>query len=293
MIQKKIIKLSDSPFTKYATIYKDDSSKSQACILYFHGGGLLYGNREDLPEKHVNAVTAAGYTIIAFDYPLSPAAKLDTILDDVCGSVNDYLDNIEKYIEEPLPYFLWGRSSGAYLCLIAAASGKLKQKPVAVLSFYGYGFLCDNWYQMPSKYYCKLPKVDEACLNGIPQEMHANGGLDTHYSIYVYARQSGNWKNLIYDGRDKFFLLDYSLRTKDKFPCPLFCAHSTGDTDVPYSEFLELCNRYHAKRFIAATDVHDFDRDEDSPFTNRLLEATLAFMEEKMPSNKRTDSREN
>ena len=94
MIQKKIIKLSDSPFTKYATIYKDDSSKSQACILYFHGGGLLYGNREDLPEKHVNAVTAAGYTIIAFDYPLSPAAKLDTILDDVCGSVNDYLDNI-------------------------------------------------------------------------------------------------------------------------------------------------------------------------------------------------------
>ena len=71
------------------------------------------------------------------------------------------------------------------------------------------------------------------------------------------------------------------------------CAHSTGDTDVPYSEFLELCNRYHAKRFIAATDVHDFDRDEDSPFTNRLLEATLAFMEEKMPSNKRTDSREN
>ena len=200
----------------------------------------------------------------------------------------------DKYVDRQLPYFLWGRSSGAYLCLIAAASGKLNQKPAAVLSYYGYGFLCDNWYQLPSKYYCKLPMVSESCLNGIPKEMHTGGDLDTHYSIYVYARQTGNWKNLIYDGREKYFLLDYSLRMCDKFPCPLFCAHSTGDTDVPYAEFLELCNRYHAKRFIAATDVHDFDREENSPFAGRLLETTLTFLEEKLPTNtQKTDSRQN
>jgi alpha-beta hydrolase superfamily lysophospholipase len=294
MIQTNILNLETSPYIKHATIYFDDAIDSRACILYFHGGGLLFGNREDLPDKHLQTFTSAGYTIIAFDYPLAPAAKLDMILDDVCASVNDYLDHPEKYTGKLLPYFLWGRSSGAYLCLIAAASGKLKVTPAAVLSYYGYGFLCDNWYQIPSKYYLKLPAVTEGCMNAIPEEMHADGVLETHYTVYVYARQTGKWKDLIYDGRDKFFLLDYSLRTRDKFPCPLFCAHSTGDTDVPYSEFLELCNRYHAKRFIAATDTHDFDRDESSPFTERLLEATLSFLEEKLPSEiQKADSREN
>ena len=294
MIQQTIVEIADSPYKKCATVYTDDANTSQACVLYFHGGGLLYGNREDLPEKHLNALTAAGYTIIAFDYPLSPAAKLDMITEDVCASVNDYIDNALRYVDEPLPYFLWGRSSGAYLCLIAAASGKLKEAPVGVLSYYGYGFLCDNWYQTPSRFYCKLPKVDESCINAEPEGLHANGDLDTHYSVYVYARQTGKWKELLYEGRDKFFLLDYSLRVKSSLPCPLFCAHSTGDTDVPYQEFLELCNRYHPKRFIAATTTHDFDREPDSPFTDRLLETTLTFMEEKMPRNKgRVGAREN
>ena len=99
------------------------------------------------------------------------------------------------------------------------------------------------------------------------------------YSIYVYARQTGNWKQLIYTGREKFFYLNYSLRTCDHLPCPLFCAHSTGDPDVPYAEFLELCNRYQAARFIASGNEHDFDRDEDNPFTGQLLQATVKFLD--------------
>ncbi|MCD8021396.1 MAG: alpha/beta hydrolase [Clostridiales bacterium] len=294
MLQKQVFQWNHATYDKHVTIYQDDQAASKACILYFHGGGLLYGNREDLPDRHLSEITRAGYPIIAFDYPLAPAAKLDIILEDVCASVNDYLQNVENYNGISLPYFLWGRSSGAYLCLLAAASNKLLRKPLAVLSYYGYGFLCDNWYQVPSRYYCKLPAVKESCLQATPQQMHAGGDLETHYSVYVYARQTGNWKNLIYDGREKFFLLNYSLRTCDRFPCPLFCAHATGDTDVPYTEFLELCNRFHAKRFIAATNLHDFDRDEDSHFTKRLLEATLTFMEEKLPANARyVGSREN
>ena len=34
---------------KSATIYKNPDVISRACILYFHGGGLLYGYRCDLP----------------------------------------------------------------------------------------------------------------------------------------------------------------------------------------------------------------------------------------------------
>ena len=186
------------------------------------------------------------------------------------------------YGDSELPYFLWGRSAGAYLCLLAAAKGNFKKPPKGILSYYGYGFLCDGWFMTPSKYYCTLPPVNDTALGAIPSGIHASGGLDTHYSVYVYARQKGEWIDLIYAGRQKYFYLDYTLRTCDKMPCPLFCAHSIGDTDVPYSEFLELCNHYPAKRFIATCNTHDFDRDETSPVTTQLLSATIEFMEQKM-----------
>ena len=275
MLEKNIEVIEADAFKKAATIYKDSESETKAVILYFHGGGLLCGSREDLPTMHLESFTKAGFQIIAFDYPLAPAAKIDLILQDVIDSVHWYL---KKDYAKTIPYFLWGRSSGAYLCLLAAASGKLEASPAGLLSYYGYGFLYDNWYQEASPFYKALPAVPESCLSQIPSQLHCQGDFDTHYSIYVYARQTGKWKDLFYEGREKFFMLDYSLRTKETFPCPLFCAHSTGDTDVPFQEFLALCNRYKPKRFIVSTKGHDFDRDTKNPQTKHLLEESINFL---------------
>lgn len=282
MLKKKEVLIPAEAYEKHAVIYHDTDAAPKACILYFHGGGLLYGTRTDLPKFHKETLTKAGYRIIAFDYPLAPAAKLDLILDDVCASINHYLGNFSLYTEEKLPYFLWGRSAGAYLCLLAGAGGKYTEKPAGILSYYGYGFLCDGWFMTPSKYYNTLPAVNDTALRAVPSGIHADGDLDTHYSVYVYARQQGNWIDLIYAGRQKFFYLDYTLRVCEKMPCPLFCTHSTGDTDVPYSEFLELCGRYRAQRFVASHNMHDFDRDEESAVTARLLEATVKFLDLKL-----------
>lgn len=270
MYEKKEFSIDCEIYPKKATAYYNKTVPVKACILYFHGGGLLYGSREDLPELHLKTLTSAGYAILAFDYPLAPAAKLDVILKDVCASINSY--------EQQLPYFLWGRSAGAYLVLLAAASGCLSRTPAGILSYYGYGLLCDNWFSAPDSYYLSLPPVDEGCLQHLPNSIHAEGPLDTHYSAYVYARQTGLWQKLIYEGRDKFFYLNYSLRTCQTLPYPLFCAHSFHDPDVPFSEFTELSNRFHGTQFIAPRDVHDFDRDETAPSTQQLLQATLQFL---------------
>ena len=280
MLQQTNQKISEAFYEKYLTIYRDDDVEPKACILYFHGGGLLYGLRTDLPDGHIKRLTQAGYVIVAFDYPLAPAVKLDKILEDVCDSINYYLDGRIASLDNSLPHVLWGRSSGAYLCLLAAVSEKLKRIPAAVLSYYGYGFLCDGWFDNPTLYYCSLPRVDASCLDSIDGAIHANGVLDTHYRIYVYARQTGAWRDLIYEGRMKFFYLNYSLRLCDKYPCPLFCAHSINDPDVPYKEFLELCNRYSPKRYIASCSQHDFDREEDSLYTRTVLESTVQFLDQ-------------
>lgn len=270
MFEKKEFSVANELYEKKATVYYEPSVPVRACILYFHGGGLLYGSREDLPMLHIQTLTSSGYAVFAFDYPLAPAAKLDMILKDVCTSINSY--------SRKLPYFLWGRSAGAYLVLLAAASGCLNQTPAGILSYYGYGLLCDNWFSTPSSYYCSLPPVSKNCLEHIPKDIHAEGALGTHYSVYVYARQTGFWQKLIYEGRDKFFYLNYSLRSCPALPCPLFCAHSLHDPDVPFSEFTELCSRFHATSFIAPRSTHDFDRDETDPITEQLLQTTLHFL---------------
>lgn len=280
MLQNTEWELSETPFRKCATIYTDTDVPVRSCILYFHGGGLLYGDRRDLPALHLQTLTEAGYAVIAFDYPLAPAAKLERVFQDVCDSITTWLQECPSRFGQALPYILWGRSAGAYLALLAAAKGTFAYPPAAVLSYYGYGFLCDGWFDSPSAYYRALPAVPETCLEAIPQDLHAQGDLDTHYSVYVYARQTGTWADLLYEGRRKYFFLDYSLRTCDSLPCPLFCAHSIQDPDVPYNEFLELCSRYHAQRFIASTNMHDFDRNETNAFTGRLLEATLKFLKQ-------------
>lgn len=278
MLEKKRILLSDIPYTKYATIYSNGTVPSKACILYFHGGGLLYGHREDLPELHLDTLTTAGFVIVAFDYPLAPGAKLGMILEDVKSSITHYVQYSQLYTRTALPYFLWGRSAGAYLCLLTASKNDFIQEPLGVLSYYGYGFLCDYWFQTPSSYYQSLPSVDDSCIKNTNDKLTATGYLDTHYSIYIHARQTGTWKDLLYTGREKDFYLDYTLRTADVFPFPLFCAHSTNDTDVPYAEFLELTTRFSAQTFIAPLDIHDFDRDESNHFTEKLLGETLQFL---------------
>lgn len=281
MLIEKDLSVPNKFYKKHATVYFDSEVKPKACILYFHGGGLLYGSRHDLPGLHKKMLTEAGYCIISFDYPLAPSARLDFILDDAYASVNHFLEHPALYVGASLPYYLWGRSAGAYLALLLGAGGKYARKPAGIISYYGYGFLCDGWFMTPDPYYCTLPSVSETAISAIPSGIHADGELNTHYSVYVYARQTGKWLDLIYAGRQKFFYLDYTLRACTQLPCPLFCAHSTQDTDVPYSEFAELCSRYHPQRFIASGTMHDFDRDEYNPATTKLLEATLDFLDTK------------
>lgn len=282
MLTTKTLSFTGKLYKKSATLYIDDTVTSIACIIYFHGGGMLFGNREDLPNLHLQSFTQAGFPILALDYPLAPAARLDDILEDAFDSVKEYLSKRIGILGSPIPYVLWGRSAGAYLALLTATKGAFSEPPAAILSYYGYGFLCEGWFMEPSKYYSSLPIKASYNPECMKDPIHADGSLDTHYMNYVYARQSGEWKNLIYEGRDKFFYRDFTLRLVDSMPCPLFAAHSTGDSDVPYREFLALCEKYPAKRFVATVDAHDFDREENGFFTKQLLSSTIDFLNERL-----------
>ncbi|QLB18769.1 alpha/beta hydrolase [Mannheimia granulomatis] len=260
-----------------ATLYQDDETQPVANLIYLHGGGLLYGSKEDLPALHLNQFTQASLQIFAINYPLAPQAQLEQIMQSILLS----LKTLQNQFATELPYFLFGRSAGGYLALLAAT--KLSQQdeliqPKGVISFYGYGFLTDGWFDSPSPHYLKLPLVSESTFQSLITTPSQEAALNTHFSTYIYARQTGKWKSLIYQGRDKFFYLDYSLRLAE-LNLPIFAAHATNDPDVPFAEFQALCEKFNPTRFVIAADLHDFDRDEQSVHTQELLKATIEFIQ--------------
>ncbi len=281
-MSETIFTLQEEPFRKKVTVIMPDEQPVKAVLLYLHGGGLLYGSRDDLPELHKTMLTEAGYAIVACDYPLGPAADLVLILDSLRETVAAYLSGALPGLDGRLPYFLWGRSAGAYLALYLGAEAWPERNPAGVVSYYGYGFLCDFWYGQPSSYYRSLPAVPESVLKAIPAEIHCEGTMDTHYSLYVYARQTGLWMSQVYRDKEKYFLAMYSLRGVETYPRPLFACHASGDPDVPFDEFTAICNLYDPVRYVAPSRVHDFDRETEKPQAAELLRRTIRFLDDNL-----------
>ena len=53
MLEKKEFEIPSEKFKKGATVYTDSDTPVKAAIIYFHGGGLLYGRRKDLLQRPV------------------------------------------------------------------------------------------------------------------------------------------------------------------------------------------------------------------------------------------------
>lgn len=271
---------------RHATLYKNNQTETRAVILYFHGGGLISGDRNDLPESHIEKFCNNNYAIITFDYRLAPKYKLPDILSDIISSINWYINSRYNLFDTKLPYFLWGRSAGAYLSLLAARED-YRENPLGILSYYGYGFMEDNWAKSPSPFYNMLPKLDKKIVDDILNNEDAS--ITKRFTLYLYARQSGNWLSLIFGEPFKQLLLNYSLRVgvdPKKYP-PIFLTHSLNDSDVPYHESKSIHESFpNSELFLVASDVHDFDRFEEKAITTQLLEKSIQFLNNNLEKNK-------
>jgi len=62
------------------TIHRPEAEQDRrTAVLYLHGGGLLYGERDDLPRPYIYAFLAEGYTLLCLDYPLAPEVSVGVI----------------------------------------------------------------------------------------------------------------------------------------------------------------------------------------------------------------------
>lgn len=251
-----------------ASFYRAAGKRKNTTVIYFHGGGLLYGVRDDLPEIYISQILAAGYDFLALDYPLAPESKLDEILRVSFETLCFYLKNIAVLHQvENHNYVLFGRSAGAYLCfmlcdLLIKANASL---PLAIISLYGYARLDEIQFQTPSKFYNAFPAVPaEGIEHLLSDKPVTSGPMSSRFSLYVKARQEGTWLQYLCGSEDpaKYSLAGEALRA---FP-PSILAAATMDPDVPYKMTKTLYKQIPNSHLITVYgQVHDFDRDVTDP----------------------------
>lgn len=261
-----------------ASVYRSNKSDAVHTLLYFHGGGLIYGERNDLPEPHLERLLEGGHHVIAFDYPLAPEAGLSEIVWAGKEAVKWFDREWDKELGLASASFsLFGRSAGAYLCLLLAKDEELP-KPKSLIDFYGYASLDHKAFREPAPYYLNYPRMKEALIQRMVKASPiAEGPKETRYAIYLYARQTGKWLELLHLSKEQAESA-YRLTEKEieDLP-PIFIAHSTKDPDVPF----HIAERIDAKApvsefFKVEGNEHDFDRHTDSKpakdVYSRLLE---------------------
>lgn len=251
-------------------------------IVYIHGGGLVWGSREDIKSEQVEFYLNAGFNVFSIDYRLAPETKLPDIKTDVEDALK-WLKNegVKQFDYNPDKLAVIGGSAGGYLALL---SGTFDVKPNVIISFYGYGDITGNWAHRPSPHYSKMTAVPKELADMlVSNEVITVGPIQKRYAIYMHGRQSGDWIKKITDmdySELKSYCPLYSI--EPTFP-PTLLLHGTLDEDVPYEQSVlmseALTKSSVENQLITITNgKHVFDEDWQNPTVRDAFDEVIEFL---------------
>lgn len=242
-----------------------EAPNSQSVILYLHGGGLVFGDRDDLPSAYIEKFVQNNHTVVSLDYPLAPETKLDQILVTLKQSINELsvyynLDNLT----------IMGRSAGSYLSYLLIRDGL---KATTFIDLYGYYRISGSEFTMPAPFYTKFPQVAPMQVQELIQSQPVvSGTMNERYPIYISGRQFGTWLSMFLRSVNDADKYSVSADQLAKFPKTLLL-HCIKDPDVPQT-FSQEANKLIPNSELISIDkeVHDFDRE--------VTEETLAYYDQ-------------
>lgn len=295
-INHRVVDAAGFPCGVTMCVPPDEGRAHRGAILYLHGGGLLYGERDDLPRPYVDLFLEHGYSLVCADYPLAPEAPLVAIEASVDALwwwfSHEFAPEYGVRADE---LFLFGRSAGAYLALtlagrlveeadaIGRTSGAtyepVQTQPAGIIDLYGFGSLDAPFLIEPSAYYQSLPAVSEVTAEGLMLSSPiTSGAKEMRFSLYVYARQRGLWRDLLGVGPGEAAVHSLTDIQVGRMP-PVFYAASTDDQDVPYATSKALARRLRARMVTVYGLPHDFDRDLTDSTGMDVYRQCMAWMD--------------
>lgn len=230
-----------------ADVYRPEDDAVRPVLVWIHGGALIVGNRQGVPQQLLDLCRDEGYALVSIDYRLAPETKLPAIIEDIkdafawirgAGAEQAHLD--------PQRLVVSGGSAGGYLTMMTGFV--VEPRPKALVAYWGYGNLDAAWYSEPSKFYREtvalIPKdvayqaVGKTVLTGAGNAPeHRNRG-----KFYHYLRQNGLWLQEVAGMQPgSADLTPYCpVKNIDADYPPILMVHGTVDTDVPYEQSAEM-----------------------------------------------------
>jgi acetyl esterase/lipase len=226
-----------------ADVYRARDKTVRPVVVWIHGGALINGHRGSVNRRLKNAFLEAGFIVLSCDYRLAPETRLPEIIADI--------QDLFRWIAEKGPTLfhadpkriaVCGGSAGGYLTLVTGY--RVKPRPLALVSFWGYGDLIGPWYSEPSAHprHHRVELSREkafAQVSGPPiadaRDRKGNGGW-----FYQFCRQRGIWPKAVsgwdpHTEGDKFRPYMPVANVTADYP-PTLMIHGTKDTDVPYGQ---------------------------------------------------------
>lgn len=260
------------------TLYQGERM-DQGLLVYLHGGGFIFGHRDDLPQEYIQILTQAGYQLLTLDYLLAPETKLTGILAGLDQALTWFESQGYQILGMDHPdYYLFGRSAGAYLALVLASRRQARHLK-GLISFYGYYSLQVANFTSPSHYYLGLAQVAEGVIQAQVQDQPlCHTSNPNRPLIYIYGRQTGKWLDSVLESRkdmDRYSLTEADLQKL----VPLFITHARGDQDVPFHQSSRLYHMAPEAYFHPVdSQAHDFDRTEMSLHGLACYQALITWL---------------
>jgi acetyl esterase/lipase len=120
-------------------LYVPEKVANFPVIVWFHGGSLKFGSKDD-PDTKALAMRFAdeGIAVALVNYRLFPQAKFPSYLKDAAAAVAWTIKNISTYGGNPKTVFVGGHSAGAYLTyMIGFAPQYLQEFDIENMSLAG------------------------------------------------------------------------------------------------------------------------------------------------------------
>jgi len=102
-----------------ANIFLPNTGQKHPVVVYFHGGGFIFGNRDEgLEDVLREKLLAHNYAVVSADYRLAPETKLAEILNDVRDVVIWLRENgVKQFKIDGNKIAVAGGSAAGYLAL--------------------------------------------------------------------------------------------------------------------------------------------------------------------------------
>ena len=229
-----------------ADVYRLAGDEVRPVLVWIHGGALITGHRGSLNAVQRQRSLEAGFVVVAIDYRLAPETKLAGIIDDVRAAfLWVRTKGPELYKIDPRRVGVVGHSAGGYLTLMAGFA--VEPRPQALVAFYGYGDITNEWYAKPDAFYRMRPLVTKAeAYQGIGRVEVSEGKTPARGKFYLYCRQNGLWPKEVAghdpDKEPRAFDRFCPIRNVTKAYPPTLLLHGDNDTDVPHRQSVDMAN---------------------------------------------------